>query len=140
MLSSLFEIIQERDIGKESLIRRFMKGVFYLRPSFPKTYFTWDVKIVLIFLENLDNSVLTLRLLSIKLAVLMALTTGQRCQTLSVMDLRNIEITNNHVKIRISDVLKQTKPKNHLAEIFMEAYVNPAICVVETLNHYITRT
>ena len=140
MLSSLFEIIQKRDIGKESLIRRFMKGVFYLRPSFPKTYFTWDVKIVLKCLENLDNSVLTLRLLSIKLAVPMALTTGQRCQTLSVMDLRNIEITNNHVKIRIGDVLKQTKPKNHLAEIFMEAYVNPAICVVKTLNHYITRT
>lgn len=140
MLSSLFEIVQKRDIGKNVLIKRFMKGIFQLRPSFPKSNFTWDVKIVLKFLENLENNMLTLRLLSIKVAVLMALTTGQRCQTLSVMDLRNMEISNNHVKIRIGDMLKQTTPKNHLAEIFMESYIKPEICIVNTLNHYIRKT
>ena len=32
MLSSSLEIIHKRDIGKEVLIRRFMKGIFHLRP------------------------------------------------------------------------------------------------------------
>ena len=38
-MSSVFEIIHKRDIGKEVLIRRFMKGIFHLRPVFPKTNF-----------------------------------------------------------------------------------------------------
>lgn len=85
MLSSVFEVILKRDIGKEVLIKRFMKGIFNLRPVIPKTVFTWDVKIVLKFLETLDNEVLTFKLLSVKLAILLALTTGQRCQTFVVI-------------------------------------------------------
>ena len=39
IMSSVFEIIHKRDIGKEVLIRRFMKGIFHLQPVFPKTNF-----------------------------------------------------------------------------------------------------
>lgn len=104
MLSTMFQIIHKRDIGNEVLIKRFMKGIFHLRPVIPKTLFTWDVKQVLKFLETMHNKQLTLRLLSIKLAVLMVITTGQRCQTLSVMDINNMEITKEHVKIRIGEL------------------------------------
>lgn len=38
MLSSVFEVIHKRDIGKEILIKRFMKGIFHLNPVLPKTY------------------------------------------------------------------------------------------------------
>lgn len=78
MLSSIFEIIHKRDIGKEVLIKRFMKGIFHLHPSLPKTIFTWNIKDVLKFLATMENSNLTMRLLSVKLAILMVLTTGQR--------------------------------------------------------------
>ena len=47
VLSSVFEIIHKRDIGKEILIKRFMKGIFHLKPVLPKTLFTWDVQTVL---------------------------------------------------------------------------------------------
>ena len=141
MLSALFQIIHKRDIGHEILIQRFMKGIFHKRPVIPKTVFAWDVKTVLRFLETLENAKLTLRLLSIKLAVLMVLTSGQRCQTLKAIDIRNMEINSEYVKIRIGDLLKQSNPKNHLAEIFIEAFrANPSICVVETLRDYISRT
>ena len=55
MLSSVFEIRHKCDIGKEVLIKRFIKGIFHVKPVIPKTIFTWDVKVVLRFLETLDN-------------------------------------------------------------------------------------
>lgn len=140
MLSSLFEIIHKREIGREVLIKRFMKGIFHLRPVIPKTIFTWDVKVVLKFLKTLDNTQLTLRLLSIKLALLLILTTGQRCQTLHAMNIKNIEIAENSIKIRIGELLKQTKPNQHLAELYIEAYSDPNICVVEVLKSYLHKT
>ena len=141
MLSAMFQIIHKRDLGNEVLIKRFMKGIFHLRPVLPKTLFTWDVKKVLKFLETMHNKKLTLRLLSVKVAVLMALATGQRCQTLSVMDIENMEITQEYVKIRIGELLKQSKPNKHLAEIFIETFnQNPAICIVTALTFYIKKT
>ena len=84
----------------------------------------------------MENDKLTLRLLSIKLALLLILTTGQRCQTLHAINLENIEVTEKSIKIRIGELLKQTKPNTHLAE----AYDNPNICVVEVLKNYINKT
>ena len=140
MLSSVFEIIHKKEIGKEVLIKRFMKGIFHLRPVLPKTIFTWDVKVVLKFLNTLDNTQLTLRLLSIKLALLLILTTGQRCQTLHAMNIKNIVTAENSIKIRIGELLKQTKPNQHLAELDIEAYSNPNICVVQVLKSYLHKT
>lgn len=141
MLSAIFQIIHKRDIGNEILIKRFMKGIFHIKPAIPRTCFTWDVQTVLRFLGSLENDKLTLRLLSVKLAVLLVITTGQRCQTLRAMDIKNMDITQNYVKIRIGDLLKQTSSKTHLPEIFIEAFKpNPSICVVTALNHYISKT
>ena len=140
VLSSVFEIIHKRDIGKEILIKRFMKGIFHLKPVLPKTLFTWDVQTVLKFLSFMDNTELTLRLMSIKLALLLILITGQRCQTLHALSVENIEIREKSIKIRIGELLKQTKPNVHLAELYIEAYENPNICVVDVLKRYINIT
>ena len=49
MLSTMFEVIHKTDIGRNILVKRFMKGIYHIKPVLPKTLFTWDVKIVLIF-------------------------------------------------------------------------------------------
>lgn len=93
------------------------------------------------FLQTLDNETLTLRLLAIKLALLLIPTTGQRCQTLHAMDIKNMELNKDYVKIRVGELLKQSKPQKHLPEIYIEAFLkNPAICVVKLLSIYISRT
>ena len=97
MLSTMFEVIHKTDIGRNILVKRFMKGIFHIKPVLPKTLFTWDVKIVLNFLGEMDNKSLTLRLLSIKLTLLIILTTGQRCQTLKALDIRNMEVTKTYM-------------------------------------------
>ena len=71
-----------------------------------------------------------------KVAILIVLTTGQRCQTLVAMNLRNMDVNRgNHVEIRIGELLKQSKPQHHLEELYIEAFKNnPSICVVNALN------
>lgn len=105
MLSALFDIIHKRDIGKEVLIQRHMKGIFQLKPVIPKPAFTWDVIVVPVLrcLDTMNSESLTLWPLSIKLAILLVLTIGQRCQTLKAMSLRNMEVNRNYVKIRIGE-------------------------------------
>ena len=53
MLSSMLEVIHNAYIGNNVLVRRFMKGIFHIKPAVPKTLFTWDVKLVLAFLSRM---------------------------------------------------------------------------------------
>ena len=87
------------------------------------------------FIESLDNKCISLRLLSVKFAILIILTTGQRCQKLKAMNITNMEVNSNYAKIRIGEILKQTKPQHHLEEIYIEAFnQNSSICVVKALQ------
>ena len=71
------------DFGQHKIIRHFMKGVFELKPVLPKYSHTWDVNTVLNLLEcYASNDKLSLKELSHKLVMLLALLTDQRCQTI----------------------------------------------------------
>ena len=84
-----------------------MKGVFHKNPSLPRNLFTWDVSRVLVYLRSLwPPSTLSLKLLLYKLVMLLALTTGKRIQTLHLIDIRNIEYSQEYMKIRVGDLLK----------------------------------
>ena len=140
-LSSLIGIVANIDIGSHLLVRRFMKGIFNKKPSLPKYNVTWPVNTVINFIQSLDNNSCSLRDISKKLVTLLALTTGQRIQTLSLMDLRNMDIDSKYVKIRIGDLLKQSKPGNHLQELYVESFPsNAALCVVQCVNSYLEKT
>ena len=55
-------------VGTNPLVKRYMKGVFNLRPTKPRYSYTWDVSVVLQYLdtlmplESLDLKMLTLKL------------------------------------------------------------------------------
>ena len=141
MLSSVFSLLHKRDIGAEPLIRRFMKGIFNLKPSLPRYGNTWDVQVVIDYLDSLNTTELSLRLLSVKLATLLALTTGQRCQTLWAIDIKDIEICSKFMKVRITQLLKQSKPNNHLQEMYFEPFQkNPNVCVIQCMKIYLAKT
>lgn len=115
-----------------------MKGIYNKRPSLPKYNCTWDVKTVLNYLQSLfPLESLSLRLLSYKLVMLLALCTGQRIQTLHCITLDNIEISDVALKIRIKTLLKQSRQGNHLSEMYIEKYVSESLCVVFTLKYYL---
>ncbi|XP_062579177.1 uncharacterized protein LOC134241105 [Saccostrea cucullata] len=142
-ISSVFEIINpETSLGSNSLIKKFMRGIFNKRPSLPRYACTWDVSLVLEYLKTLiPVNTISLRLLSWKLAMLIALLTGQRCQSLHLIDIRNIFIYNVFVKIHFGDLLKQSKPGSHLQPIELVRYKqDERLCVVKTLQEYLGRT
>ncbi|XP_062571921.1 uncharacterized protein LOC134233885 [Saccostrea cucullata] len=77
-LSSFLQLENCVNIGSHPLIRRFMRGVFVLRPALPRYNVTWDVNIVLKYLKSLSPlSSLSLLQLSRKLVMLLALLSGK---------------------------------------------------------------
>ena len=73
-------------VANHPFIVRYLKGVFNCCKPAPRYQETWDVKPVLEYLELLHPlDKLSLKELTHKLAILLALTSGQRCQTLSFL-------------------------------------------------------
>ena len=119
-----------------------MKGLFVQKPVFPKNKVTWYTSPVLQFLKTL-SPVKTLGLLQLSqtLVTLLALLTGQRKQTLHLLDVRNMTLTKSVVKFRTGDLLKQTRPGVHLPEMSLTAYApDRRLCVVTVLHEYLERT
>ena len=78
-------------IGNFTSVKRFLKGAFELRPPMPKYQFIWDANLMLNYLENFHpNEDLCLSYLTYKLAMLLALASAQRVQTLHAIKVHNI--------------------------------------------------
>ena len=142
-ISSVVNIVSNVQLGTNILIRQFMKGVFNQKPSLPRYNCTWDVSTVLKYvstsLDALNGS--NLKELTLKLIMLLALTTGQRVQTLHCINVHNIDICDEHVKIRIGDVLKTSRYGKHLPELYIQEYsMDKSLCVVHVLAKYLELT
>jgi len=65
---------------------------------------------------------------------------AQRLQSIHLKDKRNILFSESVVKIRIGDLVKQSKPGKHLSEIVLNSYVNKDLCIVTCLKMYLQMT
>ena len=128
--------------GNHPLVVRFMRGVYNLRPLLPRYSSTWDVSPVLRYISSLEPlNEITLKQLSHKLVSLCALTTGQRAQTLSLLNLRNINIIDGVVKFNITELVKTSKANKQQPTVILSMYSpDKTLCVVRTLLEYIKRT
>ncbi|OXU17823.1 hypothetical protein TSAR_015637 [Trichomalopsis sarcophagae] len=93
---SVLSLILDKEIGNDSVIKRFCKGTVKLKPQTPKYTCTWNPDTVLQYLENLyPHENLNLEKLTKKFVTLLALieaSTAQRVQTLSKIKIANINI------------------------------------------------
>ena len=113
-----------------------MKGVFLERPALPRYTTTWSVDTVLKYFENSTD--VTLLQLSCKLCMLFLLLSAQRCQTLHLVQLSDIKITEDEIFIAPLHILKQSKPGKHLDIIKFKAYPkNVKLCIVTVMKEYI---
>ena len=92
-LSSFLMLNEQVSVGNNTLVKRFMRGIFLLKPSLPRYNFTWDVSIFLNYLQTLSNDSLTLKQMTLKLCALLSLLTAQRLQSIHLIDKRNIQCT-----------------------------------------------
>jgi len=141
-LSLILGRVNGDTVGELPAIKRFLKGAFRLRPTKPKYNFVWDTATVLDYLSSLGPlDTLTLKTLTLKLAGLLALATGQRLQTLAAIVIPNIRVSNEGIHIVISEMLKTTKPSNPNPSIFLPFLSQkPALCVASVLLFYKEKT
>ena len=72
--------------------------------------------------------------------MLLALLSGQRGQTLHLIDIRNIYLQDHHVEIVLGDLLKSSRPGHHLGELNFSAYtLDQDLCIVQTIRHFFTK-
>lgn len=139
---SAFLKVDGKQVGEHPLVCRFLKGVFNLRPSLPKTNVTWDPNCVLRFIRGWSPvKSLTLKRLSLKVATLLTLLTSQRGQSIHLIDVRNLDLNPHRIKIRFGDVLKTTRPGFHQHELTIKAFApDRRLCICVVLKEYLDRT
>ena len=128
---------------KESVyLSRFMKGVAEKRPSQYKYRAIWDPDQVLDYLRSLpDNDQLSLSILTKKLAMLAALVTGHRSQTLHLLNTNNIKVTDKCACFTITKALKNKKASAPPLVIhFPKFEEDPRVCIWRCLQAYSTKT
>ena len=141
-ISSAHPRIDGFEIGKHPLVTRLMKGVFNKRPPLPKYSTTWSVGTVLTYLRSLgNNSDMSLKDLSHKLATLLALVTAGRLSDLVLLSVNHFTSTLEGLKFTLSGLSKQSRPNHMRPPIQVQKYGEDSfLCPVECFMAYVTRT
>ena len=130
-------------IGKHPLVCRYLKGIFNSVPPTPKFTEIWSVESVLEHLEHFGPvETLKLKELSLKLAMLVALVSGQRCQTLSCLDVsgEHMKKLDSYYSFALSAHLKQDRPGKVFGNLRLFRCTRKQLCVYTTLERYLLVT
>nr|CAI5822427.1 unnamed protein product [Callosobruchus analis] len=121
------------------LLVRFLKGVARLRLAKPKYNYTWDPGLVLKYFETSTKD--DLLFLSKKVAMLLALVTGHRIQTISLIKMINIIESTSGFQILIPDRIKSSGVNKIQPCLNIPFYPTCAkVCPASALKCYIDRT
>ena len=139
-LSHIILIPPYTKLSDHPLISQYGKGVFNLRPPRPKLQFLWDVKIVFSYLEEKgSNNILPDKILSQKLLILLLLLGGQRMNTVFNFEVDNMFINTECAIFSPNKVLKHSKQGRKLDQFTYRSFPQKELCVVDTLQEYLTR-
>lgn len=115
--------------------------MFYEHPPAPKYQFVWRVSKVISLLKNVTSlRDLSLKDLSKRLAMLLALSNGTRSSDLHALDLRFRQISDNGMLFRIPGLTK-TRRSGQPKEAFFHCFEEDTnLCPVENLRIYEEKT
>ena len=139
---SCFLIINNNPVGKHPLVCRFLKGAFERKPPPNRHYAIWDVKTVLAYLKTYTpNSSLSLKEISHKLVMLLALVSIQRKQTLVHLNINNNYMVkpDNQFVFVIDGHVKHSPPNYSVPPILIPGYtidldICPYVCLEDSLE------
>ena len=110
-------------MGQHPLITHLMKGIYNSRPPQPKYSSSWSVARVTDYLKNLGpNHGLSLKQLTLKLVVLMALVEASRSSELAALDLRFRVFTPEGVTFSLPTLTKKRKAGAPPRKLFFGGY------------------
>ncbi|RLU26689.1 hypothetical protein DMN91_000486 [Ooceraea biroi] len=138
---STLTIISTEDIGANE-VKKFFKGSLKTRPHKPRYDSTWDVDPVLRGLQEwFPLESLTLKQLSQKLALLLALGTAHRLQTLVLIKISYITPSDKGLEIKIPDRIKSSGTSAQRPILKLPFFdEKPGLCIARTLRFYIKAT
>ena len=129
-------------IGKHPRVCALMKGIFNKRPPKPKFTFVWDIEKALNYLSELpDNLNLSVKLLTQKLALLLALTAASRGSEICYLNTKYmVELDDKYIFTfdKLTKSWRQGQPP--LCVEFSAYSKNPKLCVVQTIRFYLKIT
>ena len=140
-LSTVILLPNGNTFGNHPLVTRLMKGVFESRPTLPRYNSIWNLSTVLDFIKTLGpNEELSLINVTLKCVTLVALLSGQRCQTIHALRISGMKETNGQIRFDISTLLKTSKPGKHQEPLTFKPYTyDSQLCVVKCLQQYINK-
>ena len=121
-------------------MKKLLKVIFEKKPSLPRYCSIWDVHTVFDYIKKMDVNI-SLKDLTLKLTILLAILTGQRCQTIHLLDIDNMQIIDNKCFFYVGDVVKQTTAQRHIKPIeFLKYESDDKLCVVKCIQQYLQKT
>lgn len=139
---SALSLVLGSKIGSDDRISRLFKGFYRLRPPLPKYDITWSPGQVLDFLSDFyPNSDVHIEHLTKKVVTLLALVTAHRVQTLTKINVKNIEVGHEQIIIKIPDMIKTSSVRSNQPSLNIPFFrQRPQICPAEALLEYVNMT
>lgn len=129
-------------VGKNPLISRLLKGMYNVRPAKPRYNEIYDLDPVIQKLKTMfPLSGLSLSQLTSKLAMLLALITAHRNQTIFAIELSQIRAVQDSYEVFITQRIK-TSGRGQVQPILLLPRFRdcPPLCVASTLEEYLKVT
>ena len=141
-ISAVHSKVDDHPVGQHPLVSRMLKGVFNERPPLSRYSTFWDVGAVLRYLKQLgSNDSLTLRLLTIKSVMLLALARPSRSMDLSKLDIQHRTYTSAGLVFKAQHLSKQSRPSKSLSDFYYPRFSDDTdVCPVATIQAYEQRT
>ena len=141
-ISATHPRIQGFNVGQHPLVVQLLKGIYNSRPPMPRYVNIWDVEKVTQYLASLGpNEQLTLKQLSKKLVVLLALSSAERGSELVAHDLRYRRFHPEGVSFNLPELTKGVRVGKPLKTSFHASFpLNELLCPCLCLKEYEKRT
>ena len=128
-------------IIEHHLVSRLLKSFEKLRPTVPRYVVTWDVNKVICFLRGwYPHSKLSLKQLTLKTCMLVALSSSDRAQTIQSMRVDRCVFTGKGVEFPIFSKLKTSRHLRRPRVVVCPRTSDPAINVEKCVTDYMTRS
>ena len=139
-IATIVHIPSYNSLNKHLLINKYMTGVFNLRPPKPKLSFVWDINILFWYFEQQgDNNLLSDKLLTQKLLILLLLIGAHRISTVKLFSVSNMVLNEVSVISTPTEVLKHSRKGTPLLDKSeYRSYTDKKLCIISCLKEYLT--
>ena len=134
--------VEGTPVGQHPVITRLMKGIYNSRPPQPRYSSSWDVAKVTGHLRGMGpNPELSLKQLTLKLVILMALVEASRSSELAALDLRFRVYSPEGVSFTLPTLTKKRKAGAPPRKLFFGGFPpDSKLCVIHCLREYEARS